>query len=388
LDYRFQMQRTFSPASSRQAFEWADGWTCQLNIKALPLTQATGYRLAQTLVSDTDIPMHTLCSRDGYAVRAADSLGAGDYNPLPLRLLTADQSINPGYAALVSSGDVLPAGADAVLSPEQIETRVGFIDVASSLAPGDGVIQPGEECSQNSLLLDLGRRLRAQDLAWLTQAGIDTVSVYAKPRVSIYTAGRFTQDANNPMLSALLQRDAAELISSKRVYAVKDLAESLCVDDADVIVVVGATGYGETDYAVQALQECGQVQLDGVTIHPGGGVVLGKVADKPVLLLPGSPLGCLCAYDLIAARLIRRLAGLSEPLPYRRIELTLARKLVSRIGQLELARMRINADAAEPLAVVDDRLLASSVQADGFVLLPENSEGYAEGSPVTVYLYD
>lgn len=382
------MKRSFSPASSSQAFEWADQWALELPAQQIPLAQAAGYRLAQPLIANSDIPRHVICARDGYALHSADSLGAGDYNPLPLRVVSAAQRIRPGCAALVCAGDRLPQSADAVLSQQQLELRSGFIDVGSSLAPADGVIEAGEECRENSELLAAGRRLRAQDLAWLAQAGIDQVSVQSKPQVLLCVAGHFTRDANSSMLAALLQRDGAELLTGVRTHSKEQLGQLLSQNDADLILVVGGTGYAEHDYALQALNDVGRVELDGVTIHPGGAVVLGRVANRPVILLPGTPLSCLCAYDLIVARLIRRLAGLPGILPYPVQEFTLARKLVSRIGQLELARMRIDGETTQPLAVADDRLLASSVQAHGFVLLAENSEGYAVGSRVKVYLYD
>ena len=130
------------------------------------------------------------------------------------------------------------------------------------------------------------------------------------------------------------------------------------------------------------------MQLDGVAIHPCGGVVLGESDSRPVLLLPGQPLACLCAYDLIGARLVRRLAGRPSTFSYRRQALTLGRKVVSRIGRLELARLRITADRAEPIAVADDHTLATATEADGFLLVPEQSEGYPAGSRVEAYLYD
>jgi molybdopterin molybdotransferase len=354
----------------------------------LPLARASGYRLAQVIVAAADIPSNSLCARDGYAVNSAETLGAGDYNPLPLRLQDADRAIHPGSAAKVSAGDPLPQGADAVLSPEQGEPRSAFVDVGASLAPGEAVTQTGEECRKGQTLLEAGHRLRPQDIAWLTQAGLDSVEVQARPRVRLVLAGRFERDANGPMLSELIPRDGAELLAIDRCKDGNDLRTVLTNHDAELTLVVGGSGYGEHDYSVQTLHDTGSVDLDGATIHPGGSLVLGRVDDKPVIILPGTPLACLCAYDLVAARQLRRLSGLPGESPYPSREMTLSRKLVSRIGLLELARMRIVGDQAEPLAVADDRLLSSSVHADGFTLLAENSEGHAEGSRVTVYLYD
>lgn len=382
------MKRIFSPAPARQAFDWADRWSLTPPLRTLPLDQAVGHRLAADLVADTDIPPQALCARDGYALLAADAIGAGDYNPLPLRLVSAEQGVLAGSAVRVSAGDPLPSGADAVLGPEQGDLRERFLDVAASLAPGEGTVRQGEECRAGELLIGTGRRLRPQDLARLALAGHERIEVVGKPRVLIVLAGRFARDADGPMLAAMVRRDGGDAVGIERAVSREALTRSLTGAAADIVLVAGGSGYGAEDLAVEALHGCGQVALDGVTLHPGGGLVLGEAAGRPVLLLPGAPLACLCAYDLVAARLLRRLAGRPGILPYCRRELTLSRKLVSRIGLLELARMRVDGDYAEPLAVADDRLLASSVRADGFVLLAENSEGHAEGSRVEVWLYD
>lgn len=382
------MKRFYSPVSASQAFAWADRWNLTPTPLALSLTRAAGYRLAEALTADAEMPPKAQSARDGYALRATDTLGAGDYNPLPLRLLSAGQSVGPGSAVRVSAGDDLPEGADAVLGLERGDERGRFLDVAGSLAPGEGLIRPGEEWRQGDLLLPAGRRLRPQDLARLALAGHSDIKVLGRPRVHLCLAGRFTRDADSPMLAALVNRDGGELTGIERTVGHEDLARAFIGADADLILVAGGSGYGVEDHAVEALYHSGEVQLDGIALHPGGGLVLGEVVGRPAMLLPGAPLACLCAYDLVVARLLRRLAGLPGTLPYRSRTLILSRKLVSRIGQMELARMRIDGDRAEPLAVADDRLLASSVRADGFVLLAENSEGYPEGSRVEVHLYD
>lgn len=381
------MKRHFSPAPAAHAFEWADRWNPTFTALELPLAQAAGCRLTEPLTAAADIPETTLCARDGHALRAADTLGAGDYNPLPLRLLDPGAGVAAGSALRVSAGDALPSGADAVLGLEQAEVRGRFLDVAASLAPGEGVIQPGEECRRGDRLLPAGRRLRPQDLARLALTGIERVKVFSRPRVRLCLAGRFTRDADGPMLASLIERDGGVLHSLERATSLEQLTAFLGGGDAELLLVAGGSGYGAEDFAAEALHACGRIELDGVTLHPGGGLVLGEVDATPVALLPGAPLACLCAYDLVVARLLRRLAGQPGALPYAVRELTLSRKLVSRIGRLELARMRIDGDRAEPLAVADDRLLSSSVRADGFVLLAENSEGHAAGSRVAVHLY-
>lgn len=382
------MSRAFEPCPPQLAFDWADRWPRASGAEPIPLVAAAGRVLAQDLTAHADIPAQPRSARDGYALLAADTLGAGDYNPLPLRIGPASLPARRGYAARVAQGDPLPLGADAVLPLEQGDMRADVLEVGVGLASSDGVIRAGEECPAGGLLLGTGRRLRPQDLARLALAGLTEVRVRQRPRVRIVLAGHFETDADGPLLAALVNRDGGQVAEVRIASDPPGLADALHAPGADLILVAGGTGQGPQDRAFDALQQCGTLQLDGVAIHPGGGVVLGDSGSRPVLLLPGAPLACLCAYDLIGARLLRRLAGRPGHLPYRRRALTLGLKVVSSIGRLELARLRISADRAEPIAVADGHTLATATQADAFLLVPEQSEGYPQGSTVQAYLYD
>jgi molybdopterin molybdotransferase len=262
------------------------------------------------------------------------------------------------------------------------------LEITGSLAPGDGVIRKGEECLAGEILLAVGRRLRCHDVARLALAGVNEVLVRRQPRVHIALAGHFGHDADGPMLTALVNRDGGQTECVRVAPDKGALTDLLRQTGADLVLVAGGTGYAARDLAVQALEACGSVALDGVAIHPGGSAVLGQLATTPVVLLPGTPLACLCAYDLLAARLLRRWTGRPHILPYQQRRLTLARKVVSSIGRLELARMKVSGDTATPIATAESHVLASAVKADGFLLVPEHSEGFAGSSAVDIYLYD
>jgi molybdopterin molybdotransferase len=115
---------------------------------------------------------------------------------------------------------------------------------------------------------------------------------------------------------------------------------------------------------------------------------MGTLDDRLVFLLPGNPVSCLCAYDFFAGRAIRTLAGLDARWPYRSIECPLSRKLVSTVGRLDYARVSIVDDAVQPLAISGASMLSSTTRADGFVLIPSDSEGYPRDAVVRVWLYD
>jgi molybdopterin molybdotransferase len=123
-------------------------------------------------------------------------------------------------------------------------------------------------------------------------------------------------------------------------------------------------------------------------MRPSSPAGAGRIGNALVFLLPGNPVSCLCAYDFFAARAIRLMAGLSAQWPHRTRKATVARKIVSAIGRVDYCRVRLVGDEAEPIALSGASILSSTTRADGFVIVPAESEGAAPGSEVLVYLYE
>jgi molybdopterin molybdotransferase len=115
---------------------------------------------------------------------------------------------------------------------------------------------------------------------------------------------------------------------------------------------------------------------------------VGFLEGRPVFLLPGNPVSCLCAYDLLAGAAVRRLGGRGMDLAYRTCRLPLARKITSVVGRLDYVRVQVRDGQIEPLATSGASILSSTTRADGFVLVPRDSEGHGPGEGVQVYLYD
>jgi molybdopterin molybdotransferase len=191
------------------------------------------------------------------------------------------------------------------------------------------------------------------------------------------------------MLAALARRDGGlpgepRLVPDRR-EAVRD---ALLAAEADVILISGGSSVGLEDHAPRVLAEAGELAVHGVALRPAAPAGFGFLGPRPVFLLPGNPVSCLCAYDLFAGPALRRLGGRPMDLPYRRVSLPLARKIASAVGRVDYVRVRIEGGQVEPLAVSGASALSSTTRADGFVLTPRDSEGCAPGETVEVYLYD
>lgn len=392
------------PARARveDGFAWIDALPAPLAPEDVRVVEAAGRVLARDHPASQDLPPFDRAAVDGLAVRAAETVGASTYNPCVLRLLGATAALTAGGAVQISAGDPLPGGADAIIGLEQVEfDERGNGITTEPIAIGNGIERQGGQVARGNALLPAGRWLGAHDIGLLAAAGAGHVSVVGKPRVrcligqATIEAGKppargEVHDANGPLLRALIERDGGLVLAQQTIGRDRAaLRHALQVSDADIVLVAGGTGVGLGDHSAGALADAGELALHGFALRYAETAAMGRVAGVPVFLLPGAPLACLLSYEWFAGRAIRRLAGRASALPLPSRQMTTARKIVSEIGMTELTPVRcLRAQCVEPIATLAEAGLKALAQADGFVLVPEMSEGYPQGAAVTVYLYD
>jgi molybdopterin molybdotransferase len=366
------------------AIAWIDAAACRLDTEDTPLCTARGRVLTEPIRAARPIPTSDRAALDGFAVQASASLGASAYNPIRLPLVA------------VAAGDALPAGTDAVVPLSLAEPDgQGRIEVVETVAAKDNVEQQGAIATIGATLVSAGTRLAARHIGLLTSAGLSEVPVVRRPRVRILIAkpakAGTWEDSNGPMIRAAVERDGGvigETLAVQRDLMI--MAAALAKASADIVLVIGGTGPGSDDYSATALAGAGELAIHGVALRPGGTTGLGRtVSGVPVILLPGEPAACLWSYELFAGRAIRRLGGGVSELPYGSREMITARKIVSALGMTEICPVRCGAgDTVEPLPSFAETGLVAAVGADGFVIVPEGSEGYPQGAQVTAYLYE
>jgi len=389
------------------ALKWLDAQTVHLAEETVPLAEAAGRVLAAEVVSHLDVPPFERSMMDGYALGAADTLGASPYNRLTLEVIgqsmpgrAFDGRLAAGQAVRIMTGAPLPQGADAVLPVELVEVQGTQILAQGEVSPGKHVGHLGEDISAGDVVLPASRLLRPQDIGVLASIGLGEVPVVRRPVVQIVVTGNELLpagsppqahkivDSNGPMLAALVARDGG-LVENPGI--VPDTPEAILAAirrQADVVLVSGGSSVGEEDHAPALLIEHGELPIHGIAMRPSSPTGIGRLEGRLVVLLPGNPVSCLCAYDFFAGRAIRTLGGRPADWPYRRASVPLSRKIVSTIGRLDYMRVRLVQRRAEPLAVGGASVLSSTTRADGFVLVPPDSEGYPPGSEVEVFLYD
>jgi molybdopterin molybdotransferase len=395
-------------ATVAQALEWLEIHAAPLSSELVVLADAAGRVLAVDVVSKFDVPTFSRSMMDGFAVQAADTLGAAPYNRLPLRIVgevfpgaSFDAEMHTGEAVKIMTGAPIPNGADAVLPAEKVEIEDDRVLALGDVSPGKHIGLPGEDIKAGTTVLSAGRRLRPQDVGVLSSIGVAEVEVRRKPRVRIVVTGNELLppgsepegckivDSNSPMLAALIERDGGVAMNPGIVPDNPDTILKALRDDADVILVSGGSSVGQEDHAPALVAQHGELGVHGVAMRPSSPAGMGILDERLVFLLPGNPVSCLCAYDFFAGRAIRILGGRDAEWPYcLQVELPLRRKLVSTVGRLDYARVRIVDGEVEPIAISGASVLTSTTRADGFVLIPEDSEGFPAGAKITVCFYE
>jgi molybdopterin molybdotransferase len=376
----------------------------------VPLAGAAGRALAGAITAGADVPAFDRSAMDGYAVRGEETYGADVYTPALFRRAGRSRpgeafagTVGAGEAVEIATGAPVPAGADTVVPVEATRAEGDRVAVTEPVPVGRHVGRRGEDVAAGSPVLAAGRVLRPQDLGVLSGLGVSDVAVVRRPRVAVLVTGDELlppgtrpegyrlADMNSPMLAALVARDGGSArvvgpLADRREVVREALVEASATSDA--VLVSGGSSTGPEDHAPGLVAALGELPVHGVALRPAGPAGLGFVAGVPVVLLPGNPVSCLCAYDLFAGRVVRRLGGRPADWPYRPVARPLARKLVSALGRVDYARVRLAGDRVEPLSVSGASVLSSTTRADGFVIVPADLEGYPEGAEVTVWLYD
>jgi molybdopterin molybdotransferase len=381
---------------------WIDTWAAPLGPEDIPLGEAVGRILTVDAKAAMGVPPRDRAAADGFAIIADETVGAGAYNPLPFRLVPASAGVQAGQTASVECGDPLPAGANAVVRLEHATPDApGTVAIIAPVVAGNEVELAGSQAVQGGVLVGAGRQLGPAEVGLLASAGVRRVSVTGKPRIrcllpvgSVDEGGEgptrgVLHDSNGPLLAALVARDGAVMVERRRFERDRAaLRDALGTPEADIVLVAGGTGLGARDISAAALAEAGELVVHGVALRPGETTGAGRAGGAWVFLLPGTPAACLWAYELMAGRAIRRLAGRGAQLPFATRELRLSRKVVSEIGMTEVCPVQCTKGGdVEPLAAFAEAGLVAAAQGDGIVIVPEASEGYPQGAQVTVHLY-
>ncbi|MFB6308105.1 MAG: molybdopterin molybdotransferase MoeA [Haloarculaceae archaeon] len=368
--------------------------------------EADGRVLAEPVTARRPVPHYERAAMDGFAVRADDTRGAGDHAPVWLSL--AEPPLGPGEAAQVHTGSELPEGADAVVMVERTSVEGEEVAVRERVAPGENVAPAGEDVSEGRTLFPAGHRLRPADIALAESAGVRRVAVRVRPSVAVLPTGDEVVDrdpepgevveTNGGMVGNLTERWGGEATVGGIVEddpavlgaAIADVTDAggTTADDAaaDVVVTTGGSSVGERDRLPEVLADRGDVLFHGVAIRPGHPVAAAVVEGTLLLALPGYPVSTYaCAVQLLRPALAW--ATGTDPDPFPTTAATLTERTASDPGTRQFVRVGIEDGEARPLHTSGAGVLSSVTDADGWLVLSEDTETVAPGTTVTVELW-
>ncbi|MDE3075143.1 MAG: molybdopterin biosynthesis protein, partial [Chloroflexota bacterium] len=286
-----------------------------LPAESVQLDEALGRVTAEPIWARISAPHYYAAAMDGVAVRASDTVGATETSPKRLRL--GDQAI------WVDTGAAMPSGHDAVVMVENLqELPDGNVEIHASVAPWQHVRPMGEDAVAGELILPQGHRIRPFDLGAAAAAGVAELAVTRRPVVAILPTGNELVERGQPVEpgriiefnSLILAGQVKEWGGEPRRQSISrddydtiKAAVSNAVHDSDIVLVNAGSSAGSEDFTADVIAELGQVVVHGVAVRPGHPVILGLVAGKPVIGVPGYPVSAALTLELFVKPLAARL---------------------------------------------------------------------------------
>jgi putative molybdopterin biosynthesis protein len=413
--------------------------------ETVPLEDARGRVLSERVDAAIDVPGFDRASMDGYAVCARDTFGADEADPAELDLVGAvhagsapEVTVAPGTCAEISTGAVMPEGADAVVMVERTDEvggdgneggegadgEPGRIAVRTAVAPGDHVMSAGADIAAGARALGPGTRLTPREIGLLSALGVDEVPVEGKPRVGIVSTGDELvrpgedldpsrgeiYDVNSTTIAAGVEEAGGEPVLYPHAGDDYDEMERLlrrAADECDLVLSSGSTSASAVDVIYRVIEERGELLLHGVAVKPGKPMLVGRLdrrgsdaasegegadaGESAYVGLPGYPVSALTIFRTFVAPAIREAAGRSEPATAT-VEGRMA--VGERYGEGRMRLMPVGLldldDGDRPLVYPVDKgsgATTSLVEADGVVAVDPDTEYLDRGETVSVQLF-
>ncbi|MFB6126566.1 MAG: molybdopterin biosynthesis protein [Halolamina sp.] len=401
-----------APAAAHEAIAGLD---LDPGIETVPLSDARGRVLAERVDAEVDVPGFDRASMDGYAVRGRDTFGAGEADPVELGLVGAVHAgeepavtVEEGTCAEISTGAVMPDGADAVVMVEETaETDDGSVLVRAAVAPGDNVMLAGTDVAAGQRALGPGTKLTPREIGLLSALGVDEVSVRGRPTVGIVSTGDELVRPGETLNSARGQiydvnsytvaAGVEEAGGDPRLYphAGDDYDEMERVlreaaADCDLVLSSGSTSASAVDVIYRVIEDGGDLLLHGVAVKPGKPMLVGELGGASYVGLPGYPVSALTIFRTFVAPAVREAAGLPEP-ETATVDGEMAVRERYAEGRTRMMPVGLLEDeTGDTLVYPVDKgsgATTSLVDADGVVEVDADTELLAAGESVTVTLF-
>ena len=384
--------------------------------ESVPLTRALTRVLAHDVVAAVDAPPFDRSNVDGFALHAADTVGAGDTVPKIFRLnaeviacgYSPRLTVERGTATAIATGGVMPRGADAVVMIEHTElTSDGApsLELRRAAAPGQFVSYAGSDIARGETLLRRGTRVGSREIGMLAACGLAAVEVVRRPKVAVLSTGNELVAPGSPLKSAgVYDSNSAIIAAAISEAGGEPLSFGVFPDDAaslekamrqalaksDLVVVSGGTSKGAGDLSHEVVLRLGPpgILVHGVALKPGKPLCLGVIGDKPIVVLPGFPTSAIFTFHAFVAPIIRARAGLPSE-DARKLIARVPVRVASELGRKEFVLVSLidtdNGAVAFPTGKGSGAVTSFS-QADGFLEIDALASALDAGTSAQVTL--
>ena len=386
-----------------------------VTVEEIATADALDRVIAENLHAGSSLPAFPRSTMDGYAVRAADTFGATE--TLPAYLTVSGEvpmgrapsvTVGPAETAVVYTGGMIPAGADAVVMVERTQKLDDVtIEVLRTVAPGENIVNVGEDVVEGTLLFSPGQIVRPQDIGGLMALGITTLKVAVRPRVAIISTGDEVvapempagpgqvRDVNSYTIAGLVRRAGGTPLLKGIIrddFAALQEAAHEALEDADALVISAGSSVSSRDMSAAVLDSLGSpgVLVHGVSVKPGKPTILGICSGKPVFGLPGNPVSAMVVAGLFLTPMLLRMQGVVNPPLRQRLAARLAHNIASVPGREDYIPVRLVEMEGELWAEPvfgKSNLIYTLVSADGMVRVPLDTSGLVRGAQVVVTLF-
>jgi len=375
--------------------------------ESLPLLSTLGLFLAEPVVASRALPGCDNSAMDGYAVRAAETVGANRDHPARARVVQViyagsapGRPLGAGEAARIFTGAPVPEGADCVVRQEAAQQEGDIALLFVEARPGEHVRRKGEELRAGQILFSAGQPVDAAVAGVLAAQGHPRAFVRPRPKVAVLTVGdelvplgaeaapHQVYESNGVLLSALAMDAGAEVIATERLPdddARLRAAFERWLPRVDLLVTSGGASVGEKDRVKHVLSGMGaSLEVDGVALKPGKPVGVARLAGKAVVVLPGNPGAATVAFDQLARPMLLGRQGVREERARLRVRLDAPRHKQAGLTYLMSARLEPTEDGL-PWARIRPQgagQIFQNVGAEGWAVLPAGRADFEQGESV------
>ncbi len=367
------------------------------------ISNALGRTLAQDVVSTENIPAFDRTTVDGYAVIAADTFGAGASMPAQLEIVgeilmgeSADFTLKSGECVKISTGGMLPKGANAAVMVEHTDNANGLCLIYKSVAPYENVTKTGDDIALGKTALKKGTKITPAEAGVLAALGVYEIPVYKKPLIAIISTGDEIvngeikqgqiRDINTFLLSAAVKQFGCDVFEYGAVRDNRNEIESalkICINKADAVLISGGSSAGARDMTVDIIDSLGRAYFHGIAMKPGKPTIFGIAENKPVFGLPGHPLAAYFVFRLIVSEYLRNILNMPEDKPKK--SGALAVNIPSNHGKEEFLCVKQNENNEIVPVHTKSGIVSVLSEAEGFIRISRNTEGLFKGTTVEIF---